>query len=682
MPTPNAGITDAERALSPTVTPLTTPPLEAVRQIVTTPPVTTDPRPALDRLAAVYEAAQRRNWIPLAGSAVPGRADTAFYIVLADVYSTDLNLGERDRAYRADFDLAVTAIEAAGLEWADSTLADHSEELRELEGQMTSAPVLAPLVGAATAYFERLERLPTKHVVVDLPATAIDAPATRIVVEDPATLRRREREALSAVDNPYLAILFRHPLRPTIFRELHLARDAETAASVLRSLFADAHRGINGLQHALYADRHRVWRYPPIVVGGLERLGLDGDESLVRCSLDVARLKSGGEWDTPLLVAGVALAAAGLALSGPAGWAIMAADFVVTGMTAYEKYLQARDDEFAFAASAFRTGAPFPAGEFSYGEAALHGAAALIVAVSLVRGLFQLLGRTHRLATPPGVLLRPKPPPSRRPPRGKPPGPHRDPGRRPPPAEGLQQRKVVGLDRPDTSLQDVISPEIRALGEDARGVGVDELDLRGARSNGGRKSGRRREKRPTTETPPQEPTDPRPPPGGGAASPRSWPHVMQRSENWCGAACGEMAARRLGVDVTQEQIVATGLMEPSDAVDHAVVPGGFHAKQLAEALEEVAPLPGRLWKGGQLPGNKAYTPDRLREVLRRFIESTDASVILRVHGGKHWIVVDEVTAEGLIAIRDPARRAPELVTADEVVAKTLTHQGVFSFPEK
>lgn len=111
--------------------------------------------------------------------------------------------------------------------------------------------------------------------------------------------------------------------------------------------------------------------------------------------------------------------------------------------------------------------------------------------------------------------------------------------------------------------------------------------------------------------------------------------------------------------------------------------GGFHSADLARALDEVAPVTGRRWVGGSLPPHQDIsTVSGLRTHLGGYLEHTQASVILRVRGGNHWIIVDQVTPEGLFAIRDPALRTSTLVTAEELIGMQPTGQAVFSFPAR
>jgi hypothetical protein len=171
---------------------------------------------------------------------------------------------------------------------------------------------------------------------------------------------------------------------------------------------------------------------------------------------------------------------------------------------------------------------------------------------------------------------------------------------------------------------------------------------------------------------------------GGAAFEGGFPHVPQKGSNWCGAACGEMAAGRLGVEVSQEEIAATRFFDHPVVVEgQELSAGGFQSPRLASAMEEVAPVAGRKWIGGTLPERYPMaTAEDLRETMSGFLKSTDSSIILRVRGGNHWIVVDDVTAEGMILIRDPAARTSSMITAEDLLGMKPTGDAVLSFPQK
>jgi hypothetical protein len=165
---------------------------------------------------------------------------------------------------------------------------------------------------------------------------------------------------------------------------------------------------------------------------------------------------------------------------------------------------------------------------------------------------------------------------------------------------------------------------------------------------------------------------------GGAAG--RFPHVPQLETNWCGAACGEMAAERLGVEVDQAELAAhPGFQDPIIIGDNKVFsPGGFQTSELAEALQEIAPVKGRVWRGLSLDWDAVKTGKALRETMTKYLGSTKSSVILRVGRGEHWIVVDEVLPNGKIAIRDPGMKMSEVLTADALAGQVPTGDLVIS----
>jgi len=156
-----------------------------------------------------------------------------------------------------------------------------------------------------------------------------------------------------------------------------------------------------------------------------------------------------------------------------------------------------------------------------------------------------------------------------------------------------------------------------------------------------------------------------------------FPQVKQREANWCGAACGEMSAGRLGAEVDQSTLAASRHFEPRSVVGHTVFEGGFQTKGLEAALTDVAPVPGRVWRGGTI-SQDISTPERLGTHLKGYIDSTQSSVILRVEGGDHWIIVDSVMQDGRIAIRDPRNTVSTLVTPQQLIDMGPTGDAVFS----
>jgi len=145
-----------------------------------------------------------------------------------------------------------------------------------------------------------------------------------------------------------------------------------------------------------------------------------------------------------------------------------------------------------------------------------------------------------------------------------------------------------------------------------------------------------------------------------------------------------MSAGRLGVEVDQATLAASPHFEKAYTEgEQTVRAGGFSTNNLKSALDEAATVPGRQWKGGQFPPwANISTPKGLQTHLKGFIDATEASVILRVDKGNHWIVVDSVLDDGRIAIRDPRNAVCTTVTAEQLSAMNPTGEAVFSFKKR
>lgn len=133
---------------------------------------------------------------------------------------------------------------------------------------------------------------------------------------------------------------------------------------------------------------------------------------------------------------------------------------------------------------------------------------------------------------------------------------------------------------------------------------------------------------------------------GGEQSAWSWPRevlaserrvVRQRDEHGCGAACAVMLL------ADRARVVALGEVE-----DHLLMP--TPAEDLAARLNELSDL---RWSGGSLQHGLLVEWELLEHLTRRY--GTWAALLepggFRSVG--HWVVVDGVTVDGLVAIRDP-----------------------------
>lgn len=155
--------------------------------------------------------------------------------------------------------------------------------------------------------------------------------------------------------------------------------------------------------------------------------------------------------------------------------------------------------------------------------------------------------------------------------------------------------------------------------------------------------------------------------------------IQQRADNWCGAACGEMVARRLGRSVPQEQIAASRLFTPMVAVEGYVIEaGGFQGPALAQALEEEAQVANRTWAFSVY----ANESDHLIAGLRAELARTESSVIVRIRGGNHWIVVDEIDPSGNLLVRNPSMSTSEVWSSQTFRGSGPTGEAVVSEPRQ
>jgi ABC-type bacteriocin/lantibiotic exporter with double-glycine peptidase domain len=117
----------------------------------------------------------------------------------------------------------------------------------------------------------------------------------------------------------------------------------------------------------------------------------------------------------------------------------------------------------------------------------------------------------------------------------------------------------------------------------------------------------------------------------------SAPIVRQLDEDGCGVACVAMLLLDRGIQITLEAVGA-GLARPSEAED------------LASRLEELSPFK---WSGGALSGGTEICWELLDFITRS--RGTWAALLepfgLAQMG--HWVVVDGVSSEGLVLVRDP-----------------------------
>lgn len=114
--------------------------------------------------------------------------------------------------------------------------------------------------------------------------------------------------------------------------------------------------------------------------------------------------------------------------------------------------------------------------------------------------------------------------------------------------------------------------------------------------------------------------------------------VKQTSVDGCGAACGEMLLHDRGQQVDQS-VLAMALAEPTDG------------PRLAGCLSDVSTI---RWMGGVLARTRPPNWDFVAAICADY---SSWAALLEPGGPTevgHWVVVDGVSADGLVLVRDPA----------------------------
>ena len=124
--------------------------------------------------------------------------------------------------------------------------------------------------------------------------------------------------------------------------------------------------------------------------------------------------------------------------------------------------------------------------------------------------------------------------------------------------------------------------------------------------------------------------------------------VRQEDDDGCGVACAAMLLHDRGILVALE-IVARGMPAPSEA------------EHLAQRLAQLAPF---AWSGGSLTEGTVIN----WELVDYLTTSRGSWAALLEPDGPtqlgHWVVVDGITSDGLVLIRDPSGAAYALPLGD------------------
>jgi ABC-type bacteriocin/lantibiotic exporter with double-glycine peptidase domain len=114
--------------------------------------------------------------------------------------------------------------------------------------------------------------------------------------------------------------------------------------------------------------------------------------------------------------------------------------------------------------------------------------------------------------------------------------------------------------------------------------------------------------------------------------------VRQVHEHGCGAACAVMLLAERGIE-SDPLVVAAGLHLPCTA------------RELADRLNELSTT-ALIWIGGQLDLDPPLERQHIEELGGR--GSWAAQLIPHGYRDGHWVVIDGLTEDDMIVVRDPA----------------------------
>lgn len=331
--------------------------------------------------------------------------DKIFGGIISLVYRFQPSLQQLWQAYRVDYERVTVAVAKKAQEWVPKALGANRETLGRFEEAVFLPENLTRLHQAAGRFRNAVWNQRERYTLYEIGPRGPDRR-----IENSVARRQVEREALDEVGDRFLRILFGHPDRRSLFPDL--AEGEQQAREALAELFRESHEAISKFGRELEGDSERFWRYPPIVLGAFGALSVPAEPVFARYLLDIARLRALDWWDLPLSVAGTALTGVALVVTG--GWGAVALgliDLGISGFSAYQAFLAARENELAGRAGAF--GQVFTDQPISYGDAALEAVAAIITGVEIVpvtRKLLREAGEAKKAAEaakvlPPGTRL-------------------------------------------------------------------------------------------------------------------------------------------------------------------------------------------------------------------------------------------------------------------------------------
>ncbi|HET6898597.1 MAG TPA: hypothetical protein VFK70_09625, partial [Vicinamibacteria bacterium] len=189
--------------------------------------------------------------------------------------------------------------------------------------------------------------------------------------------------------------LFAHPQGVSILYAY--AVSAAKGTEMAEPLVNQAASATTDFLTELLGDADLVWRYVPLLAGGLARMGLQDVEGFPDYVVDIGRVLGRSLAETVVNHLGLVLLCVGLVFTGPAGVVVVGAlDLALSGAGVVQAYLREREQELAAGASDFLAADQRLAAPPDYSDTALASAAAFVSAFALLGPAKQLLTAKRR----------------------------------------------------------------------------------------------------------------------------------------------------------------------------------------------------------------------------------------------------------------------------------------------
>ncbi len=263
---------------------------------------------------------------------------------------------------------------AAQRVWRQASDAPRTEEEHQAEAELRRA-----LWYAKDHQMNALEKAGRRMAVLERKRYAA---AMRKVLEEAEEGERRAAELL--------AVLFAHPAGVSIINGYNesLTRGAAAANGAVQEAF----HAVMAFGRELIHNPDHVWRYEPLLMGGLQRMGLIGVPGLAPYVSAIAVVKSMSFERSVIFHLGLVLGCLGLVFAGPVGLAVIGVlELGIAGYDTALTYMEERERELAAAASGFRGAEEQIAASTGFEGTKLAGATALLTAIALFGGTASLL---------------------------------------------------------------------------------------------------------------------------------------------------------------------------------------------------------------------------------------------------------------------------------------------------